>query len=108
MRGMPNMGKLMKQAQEMQAKMAKIQEEMGDLRCEGQAGGGAVKVVMNGHNEVLEVEISKEVVDPEDIEMLQDLVLAAIRSARQDSEAMQQEAMRKATGGMGLPPGLGI
>ncbi len=108
MRGMPNMGKLMKQAQQMQAKMAALQEEMKSLRCEGQAGGGAVKVVLNGNNEILDIEISPDVVDPEDVEMLQDLILAAIRSARQQSDNQQQEAMRKATGGMGLPPGLGI
>ncbi|MAE70518.1 MAG: YbaB/EbfC family nucleoid-associated protein [Gemmatimonadetes bacterium] len=108
MRGMPNMGKLMKQAQQMQTKMAEIQEDMKKMRCEGQAGGGAIKAVLNGNNEVLEITISPEVVDPEDVEMLQDLVLAAIRGARQQSDAQQQEAMKQVTGGMGLPPGMGI
>ena len=102
------MGKLMKQAQQMQAKMAEVQEEMKEMRCEGQSGGGAVRVVINGNNEVLEIEISPDVVDPEDVDMLQDLILAAIRAARQESDNQQQEAMKKVTGGMGLPPGLGI
>jgi len=105
---MPNMGKLMKQAQQMQAKMAEVQEQMKEMRCEGQAGGGAVRAVLNGNNDLIEIVIDPEVVDPEDVEMLQDLVLAAVRGARQQVDAQQQEAMKKATGGMGLPPGMGL
>ena len=108
MKGMPNLGKLMKQAQEMQSKMAEVQEELGQIRAEGQSGGGAVKAVTNGHHELLEIQIDPEVVDPEDVEMLQDLIIAAVRSARQEAEAVQKSAMGRVTGGMSLPGGLGL
>ena len=77
MRGMGNMQNMMKQMQKMQKKMAEAQEELGEKRIEGTAGGGMVAVTVSGHKEILEVKIKPEVVDPDDIEMLEDLVLAA-------------------------------
>ena len=79
--GMGNMNNMMKQMQKMQKDMAKAQEELGEKTVEGIAGGGMVTVIANGHKQVLEVKIKEEVVDPEDIEMLQDLVLAATNDA---------------------------
>ena len=81
MRGMGNMQNMMKQMQKMQKKMAQAQEELGEKRIEGTAGGGMVTVIVSGHKEVLEVNIKEEVVDPEDIDMLPDLVLAATNDA---------------------------
>lgn len=81
MRGGGNMNNMMKQMQKMQKEMAKAQEDLKDKKAEGTAGGGMVTVIANGHKEILEVNIKEEVVDPEDIEMLQDLVLAATNEA---------------------------
>ena len=103
MKGMGNMGKLMKQAQEMQAKMAKAQEELESLEVEAGSGGGAVTVRMNGKQEVLGISIRPEVVDPEDVEMLEDLILAAYREARKKAEELAQKELSKVTGGLSLP-----
>jgi DNA-binding YbaB/EbfC family protein len=97
------MGNLMKQAQQMQAKMAKMQEEVGKRTVEAAAGGGMVKVVVNGRQEVLSIDIEPEVVDPDDIEMLQDLVLAAVNQALRESQAMMTDEMSKLTGGLKIP-----
>ncbi len=97
------MGNLMKQAQQMQAKMAKMQEEVGKRTVEASAGGGMVKVVANGKQEVLSIVMEPEVVDPDDIEMLQDLVLAAINQALRESQAMMTDEMSKLTGGLKIP-----
>ena len=97
------MGNLMKQAQQMQAKMAKMQEEVGKRTVEAAAGGGMVKVVANGKQEVLSIVMEPEVVDPDDIEMLQDLVLAAINQALRESQAMMTDEMSKLTGGLKIP-----
>ena len=104
MTGMGDMGKLMKQAQQMQAKMAQAQEELEAMEMEASSGGGAVTVRMNGKQEVLAITIKPEVVDPDDVEMLEDMILAAYREARKKSEAVAQEELAKVTGG--LPPGL--
>ena len=104
MKGMGDMGKLMKQAQQMQAKMAQAQEDLEALEMEASSGGGAVTVRMNGKQEVLAITIKPEVVDPDDVEMLEDMILAAYREARKKAEAVAQEEMAKVTGG--LPPGL--
>ena len=104
MKGMGDMGKLMKQAQQMQAKMAKAQEELETMEVEASSGGGAVAVRMNGRQEVLSITIKPEVVDPDDVEMLEDMILAAYREARKKAEAVAQEELAKVTGG--LPPGL--
>jgi len=97
------MGNMMKQVQQMQAKMEKMQAEMAEKEVEGTAGGGMVKVLINGKNEVLSVTIDPEVVDKEDVEMLQDLVAAAINQAYQKVQEMQSEMMSGITGGMNIP-----
>ncbi len=97
------MGNLMKQAQQMQAKMAKMQEEVGKRTVEAAAGGGMVKVVVTGRQEVVSIDIEPEVVDPDDVEMLQDLVLAAVNQALRESQAMMTDEMSKLTGGLKIP-----
>lgn len=103
MRGMGNMQNMMKQMQKMQKKMQEAQEELGEKRIEGTAGGGMVSVIVSGHKEVLEVTIKEEVVDPEDIEMLQDLVLAAVNDAMKKAEELASSTMGQFTKGMNLP-----
>ncbi|NLT95372.1 MAG: YbaB/EbfC family nucleoid-associated protein [Clostridia bacterium] len=106
--GGPNMSKMMKQVQQMQAKMAKLQEELEQKTVEATAGGGVVRVVANGKNELVEIEIKPEVLDPEDPDMVQDLVLAACNEALRKAQEMVAEEMGKITGGLKLPgmPGL--
>ncbi|KJS18837.1 MAG: hypothetical protein VR72_21470 [Clostridiaceae bacterium BRH_c20a] len=103
-----NMNKMMKQVQQMQAKMAKLQEELEQKTVEATAGGGVVRVVANGKNEIVEIEIKPEVLDPDDAEMVQDLVLAACNEALRKAQEMVSEEMGKITGGLKLPgmPGL--
>jgi len=100
---MKGMGNMMKQAQKLQSKMLRLQEEMGDKTVEATAGGGMVKVVANGRQQILSIQIEKEVVDPEDAEMLQDLVLAAVNDALVKSQEMVSEEMSKLTGGLNIP-----
>ena len=108
MKGMPNMGNLMKQAQQFQSKMAKLQEELGERTVEASSGGGMVTVVANGKQEILSIGIDPEVIDPEDVEMLQDLVLAAVNDALTKAKNMVNEEMGQLTKGLNLPniPGL--
>ncbi len=104
--GMGNMGNinnLMKQAKKMQEQMMKVQEELEEKTVEASAGGGVVTVVVNGKKELLEINIDPSVVDPDDVEMLQDLVIAAANEALRMAEEMMQSEMAKLTGGMGLP-----
>jgi DNA-binding YbaB/EbfC family protein len=103
MKGIPNMGQLMKQAQQFQSKMAKMQEELGGRTVEASAGGGMVTVVANGKQEIVSIQIEGEVVDPDDIEMLQDLILAAVNDALSKSRDMVNEEMGKLTKGMNIP-----
>lgn len=103
MRGMGNMQGMMKQMQKMQKKMAEAQEELGEKRVEGTAGGGMVSVIVSGHKEVLEVNIKEEVVDPDDIEMLQDLVLAATNDALKKADEISNQTMGQFTKGLNLP-----
>ncbi|KQL51348.1 MULTISPECIES: YbaB/EbfC family nucleoid-associated protein [Heyndrickxia] len=103
MRGMGNMQNMMKQMQKMQKKMAEAQEQLGEQRIEGTAGGGMVSVIVSGHKEVLEVNIKEEVVDPEDIEMLQDLVLAATNDALKKADELTNQTMGQFTKGLNLP-----
>lgn len=103
MGGMGNMQKMMKQMQKMQKDMAKAQEDLGEQKIEGTAGGGMVTVVVTGHKEVVDVIIKEEVVDPEDIEMLQDLVLAATNEALKKVDEITEQTMGKFTKGMNLP-----
>jgi DNA-binding YbaB/EbfC family protein len=100
---MKGMGKMMKQAQKLQSKMLKLQEEIADKTVEATSGGGMIKVVANGSQQILSIQIEKEVVDPEDVEMLQDLILAAINDAIAKSQQMVSEEMSKLTGGMNIP-----
>lgn len=100
---MKGLGKMMKQAQQLQSKMLKLQEEMADKTVETTSGGGMVKVVANGKQQVLSVQIEKEVVDPDDVEMLQDLILAAVNDALSKAQEMVQGEMSKLTGGLNLP-----
>src|SRR2546428_11753381 len=97
---------MLKQLQQMQAKMAKIQEDLGQKTVTGTAGGGVVEVVVNGHQKVLSVTVKPEVVDPADVDMLQDLVLAAVDEAPDRAPALASREMGAVTAGMGLPPGL--
>ena len=94
---------MMKQAQKMQAQILKIQEEMGERTVEASSGGGMVTVTANGKQEVLSIRIEPEVVDPEDVDMLQDLVVAAVNEALKKAQEMVSEEMAKVTGGMQLP-----
>jgi DNA-binding YbaB/EbfC family protein len=100
---MRNMGNMMKQAQKLQAKMLKLQEELADRTVEASAGGGMVKVVANGRQQVVGIAIEKEVVDPDDVDMLQDLILAAVNDALAKSQEMVSTEMSKLTGGLGIP-----
>lgn len=99
---------MMNQLRKLQEEMEKTQAALGDEQVTGTAGGGMVEVVVDGHQAVLSIKIKPEVVDPEDVEMLQDLVLAAVNDALQKSQAMAEERMGGLTGGLGLPPGLGF
>ena len=97
------MGNLFKQAQQMQQKMAKLQEELGQRTVEASVGGGMVSVTVNGKNEVLSLKIEPQVVDPDDIDMLEDLVLAGVNEALRKSQEMVSDEMSKLTGGMKIP-----
>jgi hypothetical protein len=92
--------------QKMQAELAAVQEELEEATVEGVAGGGAVQVVMTGGQEISSVKVSKEVVDPEDVEMLEDLILVAVKDALEKSRALSAERMGRITSGLNLPPGL--
>lgn len=100
---MKGMGNMLKQAQKLQSKMLKLQEELAEKTLETTAGGGMVKVVANGKQQLVSLQIEKEVVDPEDVEMLQDLILAAVNDALTKSQEMVSEEMGKLTGGMNIP-----
>jgi DNA-binding YbaB/EbfC family protein len=104
-RDLGGLGDMFKQAQQMTKELARIQHELKERVVEGTAGGGVVKVHMNGQQEVLAVKMDPEAVDPDDVEMLQDLVVAAINQAVEKSKALAQKEMNKVTGGA-LPPGL--
>ena len=101
--GLGNMQKLMKQAQKMQADMAKLQEDLKDMTVEAAAGGGMVQAVANGKQDILSIKINPEIVDPEDVEMLEDMVLAAVKEALRLSQEMAGAEMQKITGGMKMP-----
>ncbi|MBF0125769.1 MAG: YbaB/EbfC family nucleoid-associated protein [Magnetococcales bacterium] len=100
---MKNIGEIMKQAQAMQSKMAKMQEELAAVVLTGKSGGGMVQVVMNGKQEVSQVTIDPSVVNPDDIEMLEDLVVAAINDAQRKVAETTQESMARLTGGLKIP-----
>lgn len=97
-----NMQNMMKQAQQMQAKMQQMQDELEEREVEASAGGGVIKVVATGKKEIKSIEIDEAVVDPDDIEMLQDLVIAAVNEALSKADEMMQTEMGKITGGLNL------
>jgi len=100
---MKGMGNMMKQAQKLQAKMLRLQDELAEKTIESTAGGGMVKVVANGKQQIVAIQIEKEVVDPDDVEMLQDLIMAAINDALTKSQEMVSTEMAKLTGGLSIP-----
>lgn len=104
--GGANVNNLMKQAQKMQRDMEKLQEELDEKTVESSVGGEAITVIANGKKEIIEINIKPEVVDPDDVEMLQDLILAAINEALRKAEEMVSEEMNKLTGGLGGLPGI--
>ena len=103
-----NIQKMMKQAAKMQEQMAQAQAELAEKTVTATAGGGKVTVVATGAGDVVSIKIDKSVVDPEDVEMLEDLVLTGVKKAIEEGKALQQSEMGKLTAGMGLPPGLGF
>src|SRR6202047_2297120 len=98
-----NLNKLMKQAQKMQEQMAKTQADLEDKTVEVQAGGGKVKVVANGAGDVLSITIDKEIVDPNDGEVLEEVILSGVKGAIEQGKAMAHSEMTKITGGLGMP-----
>lgn len=105
---MKNLGNLMKQAQEMQGKMAALQEKLEAMEITGTSGGGMVQVVINGKGAMRGVTIDKSIVDPEDKDMLEDLIVAAYNDAKQKSEEVMREEMSQVTGGLKLPGGMNL
>lgn len=103
---MGNMAGMMKKVQKLQGDMAKLQEELKARTIEVSTGGGAVKVVVNGEKKIESVKIAPTAVDPEDVEMLEDLVVAAVNEAMSKVDDMMAQEMGKLTGGLNLPPGM--
>lgn len=106
--GLGNMGKMLKQVQKLQADMARVQEELAAARVEATSGGGVVRAIANGHGELVELRIDPAAVDPSDVGMLQDLVLAAVNEAQRNARSMAEDRMKAITGGLSIPglPGL--
>ena len=103
-----NIQKMMKEAQKMQERLAKAQSDLAEQSIDVSAGGGKVSVTVNGAGDITAIKISPDVVDPQDVEMLEDLVLSGIREALDASRKLQADTMGKVTGGLGGLPGLGI
>ncbi len=100
---MKGMGNMMKQAQKLQSQMMKLQEELADKTVESSSGGGMVTAVANGRQQIVSIRIENEVVDPNEVEMLQDLVLAAVNDALAKAQEMVSSEMGKLTGGLNIP-----
>lgn len=107
---MVNINKMMKQAQKMQADMMKMQEEIAQKEFEGSAGGGMVKAKVMGDQRLVELKINPEVVDPDDVEILEDMIVGAVSQAMEEAQKESSKSMESLTGGMGMPsiPGLGF
>ena len=105
---MKNLGQMMKQAQQMQAKMAEMQEGLDAVEISGGAGGGLVSVTLNGKGEMRGLKIDPSLVNPDEVEVLEDLLIAAFNDAKAKVEAHMQEEMAKLTGGLKLPPGMNL
>ncbi len=103
---MKNLGQMMKQAQEMQAKMAEMQDKLGDFEISGAAAGGMVEVTLNGKGEVRRIKIDPSLIDPAEIEVMEDLIVAGFNDAKAKVEAQIADEMAKLTGGLQLPPGM--
>ena len=102
---MKNLGQLMKQAQQMQTKMAELQSRLAEVEVDGSSGGGMVKVTVNGKGELKRIKIDPSLCVPEDVEMLEDLVVAAFSDGKGKTEGLMQGEIEKLTGGLPLPPG---
>ncbi len=103
---MKNLGQMLKQAQEMQSKMAEMQERLAALEVEGQSGGGMVRVTMTAKGQMKTVKLDPALVDPGDVEVLEDLIVAAVNDAKAKGDVLMAEEMQKLTGGLQLPPGM--
>lgn len=105
---MKNLGQLMKQAQQVQQKMQDMQTQLAGVEIDGAAGGGMVKVTLNGKSEVKRVKIEPSMLNPSDVEIVEDLIVAAFNDAKGKVEAYVQDEMKKITGGLQLPPGMNL
>ncbi|MCG8357283.1 MAG: YbaB/EbfC family nucleoid-associated protein [Kiloniellales bacterium] len=103
---MKNLGQMMKQAQEMQARMQELQERLNQMEISGAAGGGMIQVTLTGKGEMRAIKIDPSLADPNDVEVLEDLIVAAVNDAKAKVEQQAAEEMQKLTGGLNLPPGL--
>lgn len=103
---MKNLGNMLKEAQKMQGKMAEMQEKLADMELIGAAGGGMVKITVNGKGEMRKASIDPSLADPAEVEILEDLIVAAFNDAKAKVEAETQAEMGKLTGGLNLPPGM--
>ncbi len=103
-----NIGKMMKQMQKMQKQMQEMQSELAEREVEVTVGGGNVTVVANGAGDVVSIKIDPKVVDPEDVEILEDLVVSGVKQAIEKGKAMAAEEMEKITAGLPMPPGMGL
>ena len=103
---MVNLGNMMKQAQQLQKKMSDTQEKLNSIEVEGTSGGGLVKVISTAKGEIKRISIDDSLIKPEEKEIAEDLIVAAINDAKQKGEAAAQEEMKKVTGGISLPPGM--
>ena len=103
MNNMPGMGNMMKQVQKMAADTERIEAELAELRIEASSGGGMVTAAVNGKSELLDITINREVVDPDDVEMLQDLVVSAVREALETAQQTKADRLSDLTGGMNIP-----
>ena len=105
---MMNLGTMMKQAQEMQARMAEMQSQLASVEIEGRSGGGLVAATLTGKGELRRLKIDPSLADPDDVEVLEDLIVAAVNDAKTKVEAHVNAEMQKLTGGLNLPPGLDL